>query len=290
VAEDPPETTFERVNVDGTRVMLLEATRAGVHRFIYVSSLGADRGVSDYHRSKVAAEALVRLFSREWVIVRLGAVYGPGDEHLSVMLRMVRTLPVVPSVGGGDQRLQPVWHEDVAKALALSVDRPNIAGRVLEVAGTEVVTQRALIERMQSLTGRRVPTVPVPEFLAAIGLRAMNLSGIGAPIAEGQLDMLREENVIADGVPNALVSDLGVDPTPLAEGLPRFLDEQEIQLPDDGVGALHQKTFAVDVRPSTYDAAKLFEYVRDHLLDLMPASWIRIRSNRIPLIYMKERH
>jgi NADH dehydrogenase len=271
IEEHPPERTFDRINVDGARRVLHEATRAGVERFVYVSSLGADRGSSPYHRSKLAAEELVKLYQREWVIVRPGAVYGPGDEHLSLMLRMVRTLPIVPAMGNGDQRMQPIWHEDLAEGLARAVELPTVARRVLEVAGREVITQHALIERMQTLTGRRVPTVPVPEFLAGLGLRTLKAVGLGAPIAQSQLDMLREENMIDAGMSNALVADLGVTPTPLEDGLRRFIDEQEIQLPDDGVGSLQQKTFAVDVRPSVYDAVRLFEYLREHLLDLMPS-------------------
>lgn len=271
VDETPPEKTFQSINVEGTRAMLAEATRAGCARFIFVSSLGVDRGTSGYHKSKATAESFVRQFPREWVIIRPGAVYGPGDEHLSLMLRMVRTLPVVPSVGDGNQRLQPIWHEDLADALAIAVDRAGIAGRVLEVGGNEVISQRALIDRMQALTSRRAPTVPIPEFLASVGLRAMRAAGIDPPIAEGQLDMLREENMIAEGHPNALFEELGVTATSLDEGLRRFIDEQPIQLPEEGVGSLQQKIFAVDIRPSRYDAPRLFEYLRDHLLDVMPS-------------------
>jgi NADH dehydrogenase len=271
VEEHPPEVTFDQINVDGTRHMLREAARAGAARFVYVSSLGADRGTSPYHCSKLAAEELVKLYPHDWVIVRPGAVYGPGDAHLSVMLRMVRTLPVVPAIGNGDQRMQPIWHEDLAKGLAVAIDLPAAARQVLEVGGNEVVTQQQLIDRMQALTGRRVPTLPVPEFLAGLGLRTLNAVGVDAPIAQSQLDMLREENMIDAGRPNALLTVLGVTPTPLEEGLRRFVDEQEIQLPHDGVGGLQQKTFAVDVRPSPYDAPRLFEYLRDHLLDLMPS-------------------
>ena len=271
VEEHPPESTFERVNVEGTRVVLFEATRAGVKRFIHVSSLGAERGESPYHRSKAAAETLVQQFPGEWVIVRPGAVYGPGDEHLSLLLRMVRALPAIPSIGNGEQRFQPIWHEDLAKGLAVAVDRPGIAGRILEVGGREVVTMGMLIERMQSLTQRKVPTIPVPEFLATIGLRALNAVGVSAPVAESQLAMLLEENMIREGQPNALVQDLDVVPTPLDVGLRRFVDEQEVQLPDEGVGSLQQKIFAVDVRPSMYDAPKLSAYLRNHLLDVMPS-------------------
>jgi NADH dehydrogenase len=271
VDEEPPERTFERVNVGGTGVMLREATRAGVRRFVYVSSLGADHGTSAYHRSKARGEALAREFRNEWVIVRPGATYGPGDDHLSFMLRMVRSLPVIPSIGDGSQRLQPLWHEDLAAALAQSVDRPGLAGRVLELAGPDVITQAALIERMRELTDRSSPTVPFPEFAATLGVRALNAAGITTPVSESQLEMLREENVIAAGAPNALVADFGIMPTSLESGLRRLLDEQDIQFPDEGVGGLRSKVFAVDVAPSPYDADRLFEYVRGHLLDLMPS-------------------
>jgi hypothetical protein len=184
---------------------------------------------------------------------------------------MVRTLPKVPAIGDGSQRFQPIWHEDLAEGLAIAADLPGLSSRVLEVAGAEVISQGALIDRMQTMTGRKVPKLPIPEFVASLGIRAMNATGVGAPIAESQLAMLREENIIAEGRPNALVQDLGVRATPLDEGLRRFVDEQDIQLPEEGVGTLQQKIFAVDVRPSVYDASRLFEYLRDHLLDVFPS-------------------
>src|SRR5215212_2797981 len=125
VEEQPPKTTFQSVNVDGTRYAVLEAERAGVKKFIYVSSLGAERGKSAYHKSKCVAEDVVKQFSRDWVILRPGAVYGPGDEHLSVLLRLVRTLPVIPTIGDGNQKFQPIWHEDFAKAVLASLERAD---------------------------------------------------------------------------------------------------------------------------------------------------------------------
>ena len=81
-AEEPPDRTFQRVNIEGTRYVVLEAERSGVRKLIYVSSLGADRGQSAYHRSKLVAEDVVRAFTRDWVVLRPGAVYGPGDDHV----------------------------------------------------------------------------------------------------------------------------------------------------------------------------------------------------------------
>jgi NADH dehydrogenase len=106
VAESPPAVTFQAVNVDGTRRMAREAKRAGVRRFVYVSSLGANGGESDYHRSKLAGEEVVREEDPPgWLIVRPGNVYGPGDEVISTLLKMVRTMPAIPLVGMGEPAL-----------------------------------------------------------------------------------------------------------------------------------------------------------------------------------------
>ena len=64
-----------------------------------------------------SAKTSCAAFSRDWVVLRPGAVYGPGDEHVSVLLQMIRSLPVIPTIGDGNQPFQPMWHEDLGEAL-----------------------------------------------------------------------------------------------------------------------------------------------------------------------------
>lgn len=244
VAEEPPERTFESVNVEGTRRALREAERAGASRFVFVSSLGADRGTSAYHRSKLAAERLVPGFAGSWTIVRPGNVYGPGDQVISLLLRMVRTLPVVPVVHGGDRRFQPIWHEDLGAALARCVVRRDLDGRVLEVAGEDAITVGELLDRLSELTGRRPVRVPLPELVARAALAAL---GSHAPVRADQLTMLAEDSRIRDPAANALERVLGVRPTPLSEGLAGLLDAQPEQTPAAGVGPLRRRVFQVDI-------------------------------------------
>src|SRR5437763_14596269 len=82
--------TLQQVNVDGTRNVIAESERAQVPHLVYVSSLGADTGESPYHESKREAERLVRGLRGRWVIVRPGNVYGPCDDVISLLLKMVR--------------------------------------------------------------------------------------------------------------------------------------------------------------------------------------------------------
>ncbi|MDB4916540.1 MAG: hypothetical protein JWM95_4184 [Gemmatimonadetes bacterium] len=161
VEEEPPHVTFQKVNVQGTANALAEAQRAGVDRFVYVSSLGAPGGKSEYHQSKRRAEALVREFPGNWTICRPGNVYGPGDEQISVLLRIVRgASPLVPTIGDGEQRFQPLWWEDASAALASVVERHDLGGRELDLAGAEV-TSRGICSN-GSAGSRAAISAPLP--------------------------------------------------------------------------------------------------------------------------------
>lgn len=259
VEESPPAVTFERVNVAGTRNMLGEAARAGVRRFVYVSSLGAPEGKSEYHRSKREAELLVKEFAGNWTICRPGNVYGPGDEQISVMLRLVRGVtPLVPTIGSGDQPFQPIWWEDLARALAAVVERDDLVGQVLELAGAETTSQNDLHQRMSRITGKEVQGIPVPEMLATLGAKAVSMVGWKIPLGDSELQMLREGNRIPDGKVNALTETLGITPTPLDEGLRKLADLQPEQSPSDGIGTLKRKRFWADIVGGKHSPETLF--------------------------------
>ena len=271
VDEAPPDATFERVNVGGTRNIVAEAERAGVRKIVYVSSLGCERGESPYHRSKLAGEDIVRAFGGEWIIVRPGAVYGPGDEHLSVLLRMVRTLPAIPIIGDGDQPVQPLWHEDAAAAIAMAVERDDLNGSVYDLAGTELTSQRDLVDRMRRLTNRTSVDIPVPQLLAQFGIKAAGAVGLDLGFNDSQLQMLIEGSALPPGANNALTRVFGITPLPLDEGLRRLADVQPEQLPDDGIGPLTRKRFWADIADSRFDADRLLDYVRLNFSTLAPA-------------------
>ena len=270
VDEKPPETTFERVNVGGTRSILQEAERAGVGSFIFVSSLGADRGQSDYHKSKAAAEAIVRTFKGRWVICRPGSVYGPGDEQVSLILKMVRTLPAIPLLGQGDQPFQPVWHEDLGRALAMVVESDELAGRALDMAGPEQTTQNDLIDRFSKITDRHPLRVPVPEVVATVGTKIASMFGFDSPLNDSQLTMITEGNVIRADQENALETEFDIVLTPLDVGLRKLADAQVELTPEDGVGDLKRKRFWADIHGSPYTAAQMLTLFRGRFEKILP--------------------
>ncbi|HEY9421151.1 MAG TPA: NAD-dependent epimerase/dehydratase family protein [Thermoanaerobaculia bacterium] len=269
--ERPPEATFERINVDGTRNLLLEAERAGVKRFVYVSSLGADRGQSAYHQSKYKAETIVRAFSGEWLICRPGNVYGPGDEVVSYLLQIVRTSPAAPVIDLGDQPFQPLYAEDLGAALALAVSRRELSGQVLLLAGPEVTSTQDLLDRLSALTGRNPIRLPIPSALASLGAQAASMLGLRVPLDDNKIAMLQEENVIPPGEVNALTEVLGVRPTPLDEGLRRLANEQPEQL-DEGQGPMIRRIFHTRLLGVARSPQDLFSEFRARFRQLVPES------------------
>jgi uncharacterized protein YbjT (DUF2867 family) len=276
VDESPPELTFQRVNVRGTKNMLMEAARSGVKRFLYISSLGAERGSSRYHKSKFKAEEAVRASQSDWLILRPGNVYGPGDEVISTLLKLIRTLPAVPVIDGGDQKFQPIWYADLGQAIVRALAKPRLKHRTLELAGTELTDTNDVIDRLAAITGRQVTRINVPAPLASLGVQLAGLMnveevvGMKVPLSDAKLRMLLEENVVEPARANALTKTLGVASTPFDEGLRLLADMLPEQLPTDGVGPLEHKRFWADIEKSRYTPVELLEAFRDRCAEVMP--------------------
>jgi uncharacterized protein YbjT (DUF2867 family) len=269
--ESGPEATFENVNVGGTRNVIEEMNRSGVRRLVYVSSLGADRGSSDYQRSKHDAEKLVQSSDLDWTIVRPGGVYGPGDEVISNVMKMVRVLPAVPVIDSGDQPFQPIWYADLGAALATVVERGDLTNETLELAGPDVTSLNDLIERLREITGRKPVTVRVPMPLASLVTKLASLA-IEMPIDETKLTMLQEKNVLSDPDTRPLET-LGVAATPLDDGLRKLADLLPEQTPDEGVGPMLHKRIWADISGSSHSPASLMSLFRDRVTDAMPVEF-----------------
>jgi NADH dehydrogenase len=188
-----------------------------------------------------------------------------------MLLRMVRgASPIVPKVGDGDQPFQPIWWEDAAFALAEVVERDDLAHRELDLAGNEQTSQNDLLARFNTITGRDMRTIALPEAVVSIGAKAISLVGWDVGFSEDQFQMLREGNVIAPGATNALTETLGIEPTPLDAGLRALCDQQPEQLSNDGIGSLKRKRFWADITGTDDTPEALFKQFLAHFNDVTP--------------------
>ncbi len=214
-----------------------------------------------------------------------GAVYGPGDRTLSAILNMVRTLPAIPVIDGGAQRFQPLWYEDLGRAIARAVDKPDITGRAHEIVGPEQTSMNDVLDRIEGLAGRRPRRVRVPSAVAAMGTQLAAVLGFELPISGAHLTMLHEDNVISPRGENALTVVLGVEPTPLEKGLRKLVGVMPEQLPSEGVGPLVHKRYWADIEGSFHRAGALRDVFRRNVTQAMP---FEIRQESGPVTNLKK--
>lgn len=172
------------VNRDGTARVLEAATRHPPQRLVHVSSLAVGgptvpghpidearppAPVTDYGRSKLAAEELVRQAAVPWTIVRPPVVYGERDRETLRIFRLARAR-LGPVIGDGAQELSVVYAGDLAGALVAAALAPTTAGHVYYVAHPAVTTSRGLVEAVGRAVGARPWVVPIPGPLARIAL------------------------------------------------------------------------------------------------------------------------
>lgn len=220
--EDPRRgRTFAEVDAAGTERLVAAAKEAGVKRYIYISAVGAaPDGRYHWFRAKWRAETAVRESGMTWVIFRPSWVFGPEDVALNRFLRMSRFLPFVPMIGSPSrQRVQPVFIDDVARAVAEAVDNPAADNRLFEIGGPEVMSLADVLRTALAVSGRRrfLLSAPAPLMKAAAAL-LQHLPG--RPLTPNAIDFITMDAVAQ---PSDLEETLGIKLTPLRDALATYL-------------------------------------------------------------------
>jgi NADH dehydrogenase len=205
--------SFDAVHSEAAQTIASAARAAGVQRLVQISAIGADaNSPAAYGRSKAKAEQAVRAVYPDAVILRPSLVFGAGDGFLNRFAQMAVLSPVLPLIGGGETRFQPVYVGDVAEAIARGVTRVDAAGRTFELGGPAVYSFRDILELVRRETGRDRMLAPVPFAIARpLGslLQMTTLIGMTPPLTRDQVCMLEKDNVVAA---DALgLSALGID-------------------------------------------------------------------------------
>jgi uncharacterized protein YbjT (DUF2867 family) len=212
---------FDRVMTQGTASMLAVARDAGVTRFIQMSALGTSEQTKNtvpYYRAKWAMEEAVRASGLSHAILRPSFVFAGDGGALPQFARIAKLAPVTPIVGKGTQRLQPIWADDLARAVKLAVKSEN--NLLVELGGPDIVDWNELWSRLKGALGTRRPSLHVPFWL--MRPPALVLERLPSPpVTRDQLRMLQlGDNIVSDD--GASMEALGLeDLLPLEEQLRR---------------------------------------------------------------------
>ena len=156
--------------------------------------------------------------------MRPSIVFGPEDDFFNRFAAMARWLPVLPLIGDGATRFQPVFVGDVAAAIVAAVEGRARPSTTYELGGPEVKTFRELLELMLREIGRKRLFMPLPFVLAR--LHAFFLEFLPAPpLTRDQVRLLEQDNVISKAAEREgrTLKGLGIAPTSLEAVLPTYL-------------------------------------------------------------------
>lgn len=225
ILSESGRNTFAAVQAAGARTVAEAVAKAGIANLVHLSSISAGAGAtSDYAASKAYGEKAVLQAVPGAVILRASLIFGPEDNFFNRFAGLTRVLPVIPLVGGGNTRFQPVYVGDVAAALVAALEGKARAGATYELGGPGVASFRTLMEYILKVTGRTRAPVSLPFWLAS--LQASVLQVLPKPLLTvDQVELLKSDSVVsaaAEGEGRTLQG-LGITPTAYQSIVPGYL-------------------------------------------------------------------
>jgi len=211
---------FTAVHVEGAATIAAAARGAGAASLVHISAIGADGDAkSNYAASKGEGERRVREAFPDATILRPSLVFGPEDDFFNRFAALARVLPILPLIGGGHTKFQPVFVGDVAAAVLSALSDTSTRGQTYELGGPTVYTFKELMQLILRATCRRRLLLPVPFSIAT--LQAFFLQFLPKPLlTPDQVTLLQSDNVVSAS--NTLAS-LGIVPTSVGAEVPTYL-------------------------------------------------------------------
>ncbi|MDE2466342.1 MAG: complex I NDUFA9 subunit family protein [Alphaproteobacteria bacterium] len=213
--------SFTALHVAAARTIANAAAEHGLDRLIHFSAIGAAKdSASSYAASKALGEEAVRAAMPGATILRPSIVFGPEDQFFNRFAAMARFAPVLPLIGGGTTRFQPVFVGDVARAACVCLNNPATAAKTYELGGPDIYSFKQLMQIMLRVICRRRLLLPVPFGVAGVLGSVLRMLP-NAPITADQVRLLKTDNVVGADAPS--LADLGIEPDSAEAILPSYL-------------------------------------------------------------------
>lgn len=188
--------TYTAVHVEGTRALVRAARAANVRHIGMLSFLRArPDGPTAYHRSKWAAEELVRASGLPFTILKAGVIHGRGDHMLDHLSHALHSFPVFGLVGLHERPVRPVAVDDVTRILAAAeTGDARLHGTTIEVLGPEVMALGKAVRRVAAAVDRRPRYVRLP-IAAHLALATVCEATMRVPLIS-----IAQVHILAEGV------------------------------------------------------------------------------------------
>jgi len=195
--KETPGNRYRATNVGGTANLVQAAAGAGVGRCIEISGLGTRPDTpGSYMQGRYLAEEVVRASPLAWTIIQPSVLFGQHAPFLTALYGLIRTSPVVPLIGGGKVRFQPIWVEDVVSILLYALANPQQSSQqTLTVGGPASYSFAQLVAAVLQAMHKKRMTLPVPLPLAGVGASLMQALLPRPPLTRAALSLFSFDNV-----------------------------------------------------------------------------------------------
>jgi len=221
IIQEGPGVTFEAIHSHGTRNLVEAGLESGVERFVYVSALGARAdAITRYHLTKWDAEEAVRKSGMEFTILRPSVIFGPGDGFTNTLADLCRKSPIIPVIGGGRYRLQPISVHNVVSAIVQSLNGGSALNKVIEMGGPDQLEFIEILDIIARSIGVRKVRLKIPSIPLRLLVGFMEKVMANPPVTVDQINMLLEENICDN---KEMLETFDLQSIRFSEGIKEFL-------------------------------------------------------------------
>nr|MBN2278899.1 complex I NDUFA9 subunit family protein [candidate division Zixibacteria bacterium] len=215
------QLTFERTVAGGTSNVAAAARVNGTKKIIYLSAAGtSSTTISKYYQSKWAAEESIRNSDLEYTIFRPSVIFGEGDGFINTLIKSIRKSPLVPVIGDGYYRIQPVYIDDLTTIMVAAGKISKFSGETIEIGGPEILEYREILSILKKLLNTKKRNIYLPMRLMKLMAAVLEKVLKPAPITIDQLRMLEMGNICDN---RRLYELFGNQLTGFEEGLKKYM-------------------------------------------------------------------
>lgn len=215
------KTNFDSIHVLGVKNLVEMSLKNKVEHFVHISALGTrPNAESRYHQTKYRGEQEIIDSGLSYTIFRPSIIFGPEDDFVNRFARLLRFNPILPQIGPGTDKLQPLYIQDLAKCAVASLKLPDAKNKLFEIGGPQQMTFLEIVEVIKKARGcgkRFHPRLPYGPVFNLVKFAEKFITTL--PVTSDQLLMLTEDNVCDNSVVERI---FGFRPKSLKQGLKEY--------------------------------------------------------------------
>lgn len=194
--KESADNRYEETNVHGTANLIKAAQDAGVRRIIEISGLGTrpDKPGS-YMQGRYQAEEMLKESRLDWTIIQPSVLFGKDAPFIKGLTDLIQSSPVLPLIGGGKVKFQPIYVEDVVTIITkVLADAEHTTGKTYTIGGPEYYSFKQIFDELQSAMHTHRPKVYAPTPLVGLGAATMEAVLPKPPLTRAAMTLFSFDN------------------------------------------------------------------------------------------------